>query len=98
MNPISDEDLVLYHYRDGLGPARIGEIERALGTDAALSARYAELAQTLAAVPASTPEPDAAMLISASTCVAPDARYSFWYVSEVKVVMANPRSNRSGPA
>src|SRR5436190_11014188 len=60
MNPISDEDLVLYHYRDGLGPARIGEIERALGTDAALSARYAELAQTLAAVPASTPEPDAA--------------------------------------
>jgi len=60
MNPISDEELVLFHYRDGIDPGRVAEIERALATDAALSARYAELAQVLAQVPAGAPEPDAA--------------------------------------
>jgi hypothetical protein len=60
MNPISDEDLVLFHYRDGIDPGRIVEIERALATDAALSARYAELTQALAQVPAAAPEPDVA--------------------------------------
>jgi len=60
MNPISDEDLVLFHYRDGIDPGRIAEIERALATDAALSARYAELVQALAQVPTAAPEPDVA--------------------------------------
>jgi len=60
MNPISEEDLVLFHYRDELDAARLAEIERALETDPALSARYAELTQALGRVPKGVPEPDAA--------------------------------------
>ena len=43
MNPVSDEDLVLYHYRDGLPRERLAEIEDALFTDDALRRRYERL-------------------------------------------------------
>jgi len=40
MNPISDEDLVLYHYRDGLDAAALAGIAAALDASDALRARY----------------------------------------------------------
>lgn len=43
---IDDHELILFHYREGL-PQRLAEIETALATDAALSARYACLCATL---------------------------------------------------
>jgi len=59
MNPISDEDLVLYHYRDGLDAAALAEIAAALDASAELRARYASIQQTLARVDAlPEPEPD----------------------------------------
>jgi hypothetical protein len=45
--PIDDRELILYHYRDGLPQARLREIDAALATDVALSARYARLCATL---------------------------------------------------
>jgi hypothetical protein len=59
MNPISDEDLVLYHYRDGLDAAALAGIAAALDASAELRTRYASIEQTLARVDAlPTPEPD----------------------------------------
>jgi hypothetical protein len=59
MNPISDEDLVLYHYQDGLDAAALAEIAAALDASAELRARYASIGQTLARVDAlPVPEPD----------------------------------------
>lgn len=46
---IRDDELLLFHYRDGLDPQRLAEIDRALGEDVALSRRYATLQATLAA-------------------------------------------------
>lgn len=46
---IGDDELLLYHYRDGLDPQRLAEIEQALAADVALSRRYATLQATLAA-------------------------------------------------
>jgi len=43
MNPVSDEDLVLYHYRDGLPRERLAEIEDALFRDDGLRRRYERL-------------------------------------------------------
>lgn len=43
MNTVSDEDLVLYHYRDGLPRERLAEIEDALFADDALRRRYERL-------------------------------------------------------
>jgi hypothetical protein len=43
MNPVSDEDLVLYHYRDGMPRERLAEIEDALFADDALRRRYERL-------------------------------------------------------
>jgi len=60
MNPISDEDLVLYHYRDGLDAKALADIASALDASAELRARYASIEQTLARVDAlPVPEPDA---------------------------------------
>jgi anti-sigma factor RsiW len=60
MNMISDDDLVLYHYRDGLDAARLAEIRDALAASAALRDRYASLERVLARVDAEpAPEPDA---------------------------------------
>ena len=60
MHTISDDDLVLYHYRDGLDAARIDEIRDALAASANLRERYASLERVLARVDAEPePEPDA---------------------------------------
>jgi anti-sigma factor RsiW len=52
MNAISDNDLILYFYQDGLDTGRIAEIDAALRASDALRARYAELQRTLHAVDA----------------------------------------------
>ena len=60
MNTISDNDLILYFYRDGLDGARIREIDDALFASPDLRARYTRLQQMLHAVDAEpAPEPDA---------------------------------------
>ena len=60
MNPIRDNDLILYFYRDGLDAARIAEIDAALRVSEPLRARFAALRRTLdAADEAPTIEPDA---------------------------------------
>jgi hypothetical protein len=59
MSPISDEDLVLYHYRDGLDAAALAGIAAALDASEPLRARYASIERTLARVDAlPEPEPD----------------------------------------
>ena len=59
-NSIGDDDLVLYHYRDGLDAARTAEIRDALAASAPLRERYASLERALARVDAEpAPEPDA---------------------------------------
>jgi hypothetical protein len=60
MNTISDDDLVLYHYRDGLDASRLAEIDDALFASQALRERYASIERALARADASVvPEPDA---------------------------------------
>jgi|SRR6478736_406331 len=60
MNTISDNDLILYFYRDGLDAGRIREIDDALFASPDLRARYTHLQQMLHAVDAEpAPEPDA---------------------------------------
>jgi hypothetical protein len=59
MNPISDNDLILHFYRDGLDTARMHEIDDALFASPELRARYTRLQQLLHAVDAEpVPEPD----------------------------------------
>lgn len=48
MNPITDDDLVLYYYRDGLEAARIEQITVALATSADLRERYAAIERAVA--------------------------------------------------
>jgi len=59
MQPISDEDLVLFHYRDQLPRERMQEIEEALFFDAGLRLRLAALRETLSAVGEAWPQPEA---------------------------------------
>ena len=47
MTPITDDDLVLYHYRDGLDAARIEHITAMLATSAALRERYAAIERAM---------------------------------------------------
>ena len=49
---IRDDDLILYHYRDGLTPERLREIDAALAASPELAARYQALRQVLAAADA----------------------------------------------
>ena len=61
MNTISDDDLVLYHYRDGLDASRLAEIEDALFASEPLRERYASIERVLAradAIPAPLPDAD----------------------------------------
>jgi hypothetical protein len=59
MQPISDNDLILYHYRDGIDAARIAEIDDALLASPELRSRYARLQQLLGEFDnAPAPEPD----------------------------------------
>jgi len=48
MNPITDDDLVLYHYRDGLDADSIAQIANALAASTALRERYAEIERAIA--------------------------------------------------
>ena len=48
MSPITDDDLVLYHYHDGLDTARIEHITAALATSPALRERYAAIKRAIA--------------------------------------------------
>ncbi len=52
---MNDEDLILFHYRDGLSAARLIEIETQLQRDPNLSARYAALVAELGALPPAQP-------------------------------------------
>lgn len=63
MNRIRDEELVLYHYGDGLEPARRAEIADRLERDVKVSARLAQLRLVLdAAALDRPPEPGDALL------------------------------------
>jgi len=59
MNPITDDDLVLYRYRDGLDAARIAEIAAALGESPALRQRYAAIERAIVHFDSQEIEPDA---------------------------------------
>jgi hypothetical protein len=48
MNPITDDDLVLYYYRDGLEAARVAEIAAALATSPELRERHAAIERAIA--------------------------------------------------
>ena len=62
MNPITDDDLVLYYYRDGLDAARIAQITEALTTSQALRERYTAIERAVAHFDQGedelTPDPD----------------------------------------
>jgi hypothetical protein len=60
MNPITDDDLVLYHYRDGLDADRIAQITAALAASRALRERYAAIERAIAQFDQSeiAPDPD----------------------------------------
>ena len=58
MNPITDDDLVLYRYRDGLDAARIEQIAAALAESPALRARYAAIERAIAHFDSQDDEPD----------------------------------------
>jgi len=60
MNLPSDDDLVLYYYRDGLNSAQLAHIEGALRTSAELRARHARIEHALALLDAlPVPQADA---------------------------------------
>lgn len=59
MNPITDDDLVLYRYRDGLDGARIEQIAAALAESPALRERYAAIERAIAHFDSQDIEPDA---------------------------------------
>ncbi|HEY0232334.1 MAG TPA: hypothetical protein VGC55_13870, partial [Dokdonella sp.] len=58
MNPITDDDLILFRYRDGLDAARLADIERELAVSPELRARYAAIEHMLAHIDAQ-PQPQA---------------------------------------
>jgi len=58
MNPITDDDLVLYRYRDGLDAARIEHIAAALAESPALRERYAAIERAIAHFDSQDIEPD----------------------------------------
>lgn len=66
---ISDEDLLLFHYRDGLDAAQSARIERALQADPTLAQRYSQLCAELELLRPSGPQ------------LAPDAARSRWLVA-----------------
>lgn len=58
MQPITDNDLILYFYRDGLEKQRIDEIDDALFTSPPLRQRYTALKRMLTNVDGAAIEPD----------------------------------------
>jgi hypothetical protein len=79
---ISDEDLLLYHYGDGLGVGERENIAKALTTDAALAARLKKL---VAELDAATPP----------TVSVPEASQQRWRAALTNA--ANARSQQSAP-
>jgi len=60
IDPITDDELILFRYRDGLDAARLADIERELSNSPALRERHAAIERTLACVDAQpVPEADA---------------------------------------
>lgn len=60
MTQIRDDDLILFHYRDGLDAERLAQIAQALQASPELAARFARLQALLdAAREAALPQPDA---------------------------------------
>jgi hypothetical protein len=59
MNMISDAELLLFHYRDGLAAERVAQIEDELLFDAELRGRLAALRETLTQVGADWPQVEA---------------------------------------
>jgi hypothetical protein len=57
MNPVTDRELVLFHYGDGLDPARTAQVEQALVYDADLRMRLADLRESLAVIADAWPVP-----------------------------------------
>jgi hypothetical protein len=57
MNPINDNELILYHYHDGLDDARLADIEQALLVSPALRSRYSRLTDLLGELDTQAPEP-----------------------------------------
>jgi hypothetical protein len=80
MNTISDNDLILYFYRDGLDPARYAAIEHALRASAPLRERYAALQRLLEGVDAAPVEADA------------DFTRRIWQRLEGRIAAAAPRA------
>jgi hypothetical protein len=60
MNLVTDRELVLYHYGDGLDADRAGQIEEALAFDAELRLRLADLRESLSIIAADWPADQAA--------------------------------------
>jgi anti-sigma-K factor RskA len=56
MNIVTDQELLLFHYRDGLSAGRVREIEHVLFFDAELRLRLAALRETLAGIDEAWPE------------------------------------------
>ena len=59
MIAVNDNDLILFHYRDGLDEARLAQIDAALQASAELRARYARLCRVLVDADAEPPAPPA---------------------------------------
>lgn len=59
MQAINDNELILFHYRDGLDAARLAEIEAALAESADLRARHQSLCRLLGDVDMQQVEPSA---------------------------------------
>jgi hypothetical protein len=87
MNPITDDDLVLYQYRDGLDVDRIAQIGAALAASPALRERYAAIERAVAHFGQHDIAPD------------PDLGARLWRRLEPQLqkagVVASPSSTRS---
>lgn len=59
MIPINDNDLILFHYQDGLGAERLAEISAALETSSDVRARYQRLCHMLDTATGEPPQPTA---------------------------------------
>lgn len=59
MNPVTDRELVLFHYGDGLDASRAAQVEQALVYDAELRLRLADLRESLAVIADAWHEPAA---------------------------------------
>ena len=86
MNPITDDDLVLYHYHDGLDATRISQITAALATSPALRERYTAIERAVAHFGQDEPAP------------APDLGMRLWLRLEPQLVEAGVVTSSSSSA